>query len=55
MIDWLILFLVVYGQEDKIETDVEVDDEDEPALPSDETITPANDILVREKENNELK
>jgi translocon-associated protein subunit alpha len=36
---------VVYGKEDTIETEVEVDDEEEPILRPDETITPANDIL----------
>jgi hypothetical protein len=41
------LFLAVYGKEDKIETDAEVDEEEEPVLRSDETITPASDILVR--------
>jgi hypothetical protein len=28
---------------------VEIGDEEEPVLPSDETVTPASDILVREK------
>jgi len=41
-------FLAVYGKEDKIETDVEVDEEDESVLRSDDTVTPASDILVRE-------
>ena len=41
-------FLVVYGKEDKIETDVEVDEEDESVLRSDDTVTPASDILVRQ-------
>jgi hypothetical protein len=36
--------------EDNIDTDAEVDEEEEPALPPDETIAPANDILVRKKE-----
>jgi hypothetical protein len=47
----LILFLVVYGKEDNIEADVDVDDEEEqePVLRPDETITPATDILVRQK------
>ncbi len=47
----MILFLVVYGKEDNIEADVDVDDEEEqePVLRPDETITPATDILVRQK------
>jgi hypothetical protein len=40
------LFLIVYGKEDNIESDAEVDDEDEPVLRPDETTTPATDILV---------
>jgi len=36
--------------EDNIDTDVEVDEEEEPVSRPDETIAPANDILVRKKE-----
>jgi len=36
--------------EDNIDTDAEVDEEEEPVLRPDETITPSNDILVRKKE-----
>jgi hypothetical protein len=36
--------------EDNIDTDAEVDEEEEPVLRPDETIAPANDILVRKKE-----
>ncbi|CAF4694740.1 unnamed protein product, partial [Rotaria sp. Silwood1] len=41
---------VVFGSEDPVDNDVEVDEEEqeqeqEPVLRSDETITPANDIL----------
>lgn len=39
-------FVVVYGNEDKIDSDVEIDEE-ESVLSSDETVTPANDSLVR--------
>ncbi len=50
---------MVYGKEDNIETDVEVDvdeeEEEQPVLRSDETVTPTSDILVRKKENKELK
>ncbi len=50
---------MVYGKEDNIETDVEVDvdeeEEEQPVLRSDETVTPTSDILVRQKENKELK
>jgi len=45
---------VVYGLEDDVENDVEIDDEDT-VVRSDESVTPTNDILVREKENKELK
>jgi translocon-associated protein subunit alpha len=44
-----LLFLsttVVYGRED----DVEIGDEEEPVLPSDETVTPASDILEGKEE-----
>jgi len=44
---------VVYGLEDDVENDVEIDDEDT-VVRSDESVTPTNDILVREKENKEL-
>jgi translocon-associated protein subunit alpha len=36
---------VVYGKEDKIDTDVEIGEEEEPVLRSDESVTPASDIL----------
>jgi hypothetical protein len=38
----------VYGKEDKIDTDVEIGEEEEPVLRSDESVTPASDILVSE-------
>lgn len=41
-----IFFLVVYGAEDKVDSDVEVDDE-ETILHQEETVTPASDVLVR--------
>ncbi len=44
---------MVYGLEDDVENDVEIDDEDT-VVRSDESVTPTNDILVREKENKEL-
>ena len=45
------MFLVVYGSEDTIDGDVEVDDEEEPVARTEESITPTtNEILVREKE-----
>jgi hypothetical protein len=40
-------FVVVYGK-DKVDTDVEIgEEEEETVLRSDETVTPASDILVR--------
>ena len=41
-------FLVIRSQEDPVEADVQVDDEEEPDLRPEQTITPANDILVYE-------
>lgn len=43
--------IIVYGKEDDVEADAEIDDEGESVLRSDETVPPANDILVRSKEN----
>ncbi len=39
--------LVVYGKEDTIDADVEVDEDEEPILRPDEPVAPTNDILVR--------
>ncbi len=39
-------FVVVYGK-DKVDDDVEIGEEEETVLRSDETVTPASDILVR--------
>jgi len=41
---------VVYGKEDKIDTDVEIGEEEEPVLRSDETATPESDILEGKEE-----
>ena len=37
---------VVRGTEDKIEADVEVDEDEEPLRRAEETVTPASDVLV---------
>jgi hypothetical protein len=47
----LIWFLVVYGAEDKADNDVDIDEDEDTTVRSDESVTPSSDILVREREN----
>jgi len=41
---------VVSGKEDSIDADVEIGDEDEPTLPTDDSVTPASEILQEKEE-----
>jgi hypothetical protein len=46
---------VVYGSEDKIDNDVDIDEDEDTVVRSDESVTPTNDILVREKEKSRIE
>lgn len=39
----------VFGQEDKVENDADIDEEDDNTGRTDETVIPSNDNLVRKK------
>ena len=41
---------MVHGAEDKADNDADIDEDEDTTVRSDDTVTPSNDILVREKE-----